>query len=52
GTEILQLFEDLYRLGNTLLVVTHEERVARHARRIIRVQDGLVAADEPVVHPS
>lgn len=51
GTEILQLFEELYRLGNTLLVVTHEERVARHARRIIRVQDGLVASDEPVLHP-
>lgn len=51
GTEILQLFEDLYRLGNTLLVVTHEERVARHARRIIRIQDGLVASDEPVAHP-
>ncbi len=52
GTEILQLFEDLYRMGNTLIVVTHEERVARHARRIIRIQDGLVAADEPVMHPA
>lgn len=51
GTEILQLFEELYRLGNTLLVVTHEERVARHARRIIRIQDGLVASDEAVAHP-
>jgi putative ABC transport system ATP-binding protein len=51
GTEILQLFEDLYAKGNTLLVVTHEERVARHARRIIRISDGLVASDEPVEHP-
>ena len=34
--------------GNTLIVVTHEEQVARHARRIIRIRDGLVASDEAV----
>jgi putative ABC transport system ATP-binding protein len=50
GAEILQLFEDLHARGNTLLVVTHEERVARHARRIVRISDGLVAADEVVHH--
>jgi putative ABC transport system ATP-binding protein len=48
GEEILELFESLAAKGNTLIVVTHEEQVARHARRIIRVRDGLVASDEPV----
>jgi putative ABC transport system ATP-binding protein len=46
GDEILELFEKLSAKGNTLLVVTHEEIVARHARRIIRIRDGLVASDE------
>jgi putative ABC transport system ATP-binding protein len=46
GEEILELFQSLADKGNTLLVVTHEEHVARHARRIIRIRDGLVASDE------
>jgi len=46
GDEILELFESLSAKGNTLLVVTHEENVARHARRVIRIRDGLVASDE------
>jgi putative ABC transport system ATP-binding protein len=48
GVEILALFEDLYEQGNTIIVVTHEESVARHARRIIRLHDGLIASDGPV----
>jgi putative ABC transport system ATP-binding protein len=40
------LFEDLYQQGNTLIVVTHEEEVARHARRIVRLRDGLIESDE------
>jgi putative ABC transport system ATP-binding protein len=47
GIEILALFEDLYEQGNTLIVVTHEEAVARHARRIIRLRDGLIDSDRP-----
>jgi putative ABC transport system ATP-binding protein len=48
GTEILALFEELSRCGNTIIVVTHEEEVARHARRIIRIRDGRIASDERV----
>ena len=48
GTEIMGLFEDLARKGNTIIVVTHEEEVARHARRILRIRDGLIASDEKV----
>lgn len=46
GEEILELFASLSAKGNTLVVVTHEENVARHAHRIIRIRDGLVASDE------
>jgi putative ABC transport system ATP-binding protein len=48
GGEIMALFEQLYALGHTLIVVTHEEDIARHARRIVRLHDGLVATDVPV----
>jgi putative ABC transport system ATP-binding protein len=46
GNEILELFDNLYTSGHTLLVVTHEEAVARRSRRIIRIRDGLIASDE------
>lgn len=46
GVEIMALFEELYERGNTLIVVTHEEDVARHARRIVRLRDGLIESDE------
>jgi len=45
GEEIMQLLEDLYALGNTIIVVTHEEDIARHARRIVRLRDGLIESD-------
>ena len=46
GVEIMALFEELARRGNTIIVVTHEEEIARHARRILRIRDGLIASDE------
>ena len=50
GAEILGLFHELWKKGNTIIVVTHEEEVARHSRRILRIRDGLLASDEPVDH--
>ncbi len=51
GVEILELFENLYRKGNTIILVTHEEDVARHARRLVRLRDGLVESDAPIPRP-
>lgn len=46
GIEILNLFNDLWKKGHTIILVTHEEEIARHAKRIIRLRDGLVESDE------
>ena len=48
GEEIMQLFEEIHSKGNTIILVTHEEYIAEHAARIIRLKDGLVENDEIV----
>jgi putative ABC transport system ATP-binding protein len=52
GEEIMLLFEELYRTGNTIIVVTHEQEIAEHARRIVRLRDGLIESDEKVESPA
>jgi len=48
GEEIMQLLEKLHELGNTIILVTHEEYIARHSKRIIRLLDGKILSDEVV----
>lgn len=43
--EIMKLFADIHRKGNTLVMVTHEEEIARHAHRIIKLKDGEIEKD-------
>ena len=50
GDEIMALFARLHDEGNTIIVVTHENDIARRANRVIHVRDGVVETDEPVVH--
>jgi len=49
GEEIMALFENLYRQGNTIILVTHEMDIAQHAHRVIFIRDGNIASDERVV---
>lgn len=44
--EIMGIFEEIHKLGNTIILVTHEPDIAEHAHRIIRLRDGLVEIDE------
>lgn len=46
GEEIMQLFDDLHAAGNTIILVTHEEHIAAHARRLIRLKDGKIEVDQ------
>lgn len=44
--EIMSIFDNIYKNGNTIVIVTHEEDIAKHARRIIRLRDGVVESDK------
>jgi putative ABC transport system ATP-binding protein len=48
GLEVLALFQRLNDEGRTVILVTHDENVARHCKRLVRLRDGRVVADEPV----
>lgn len=52
--EIMEIFDDIYKGGNTIVTVTHEEDIANHARRVVRLRDGVIESDKknpaPAVH--
>ena len=52
GEEIMLLFEELYRQGNTIILVTHENEIADHSRRVVRLRDGKIESDLPVDNPT
>src|SRR5438105_4860046 len=51
GEEIMVLLEHLYQQGNTIILVTHEADIARHARRVVHLRDGLVESDATAEQP-
>lgn len=52
GDEIMLLLEEIYRGGNTILLVTHENEIANYARRVIRLRDGLIEVDKKIENPT
>lgn len=46
SVEIMKLFDDIHAAGNTVILVTHEEEIAEHAHRVIRLRDGVVESDK------
>jgi len=52
GEDIMSLFHEIYKLGNTIILVTHEEYIANHAKRVIRLLDGKVESDKLVANPT
>jgi putative ABC transport system ATP-binding protein len=51
GLEVMEILQRLNREGRTVILVTHEQTIAEHARRVVSIRDGRVVADEPVAHP-
>ena len=49
GHEIMKIFDDLHRNGNTIILVTHEDDIAKHSNRVVRLLDGKIVKDEIVV---
>lgn len=47
SVEIMNLFDEIHANGNTVILVTHEEDIAKHAHRIIRLKDGVIESDSP-----
>lgn len=52
SVEIMNIFEKIYRQGNTIIIVTHEEDISRFARRIVRLRDGKIESDTINPHPT
>ncbi len=48
GEEIMTIINEIHRAGNTIVIVTHEEYIAEHAKRIVRLRDGLIESDKVV----
>lgn len=46
SVEIMNLISDIHQLGNTVVLVTHEEDIARYAKRVVRLRDGVVESDQ------
>jgi putative ABC transport system ATP-binding protein len=49
--DIMELFADIHTLGNTIVLVTHEEEIARYAHRIVRLRDGNIESDQAETRP-
>jgi putative ABC transport system ATP-binding protein len=45
GTDVMNLFEELWRQGRTMLVITHDHALARRASRVVEIQDGRITRD-------
>ena len=50
GTEIMEIFRKLHETGKTIVLVTHDEKIAGCAQRLVRLMDGVITADERIRH--